>query len=166
MLALAGSLLGQGQINGINYNVANNVLGQVTRADGTTLAGNDVLGQLYVGAAGGSLTAVGSPTAFLANGIVSFGTVTVPSIAAGAQADVQLKSWLAASGASYEVAAANPSGEIGESNIITITLGGGINTPAFMTGLQPTAMTVVPEPSTWALMALGLGALALRRRNK
>jgi hypothetical protein len=165
MLALAGASLGQGLINGINYNAANNVLGQVTRADGTTLAGSDVLGQWYVGTPGGSLVAQGAPVAFISNGIVSAGTVTVAGIAAGAQADVQLRSWLAASGATYEAALANPAGETGLSNVTTITLGGGVTTPAFVSGLTPTTMALVPEPSTWALMALGLGALALRRRK-
>lgn len=163
MLALAGSSLGQGLINGLNFNASQNVNGIVTKADGA-LAGTEVMGQLYVGTPGGSLTAVGASKAFLANGIISLGTVTVPSIAAGAQADVQLRSWLAASGSDYETAVANL-GEVGESNVVTITLGGGLATPAFMTGLAPTAMYVVPEPSTWALMALGLGALALRRRK-
>jgi hypothetical protein len=162
-LALAGSLLGQGEINGINFNPANNVDGQVTRADGTTLAGTETMGQLYAGT-GGSLAPIGSPTAFLQNGIVSFGTVVVPGIAAGADADIQLRSWLAADGADYDAAVA-AMGEVGESNVTTITLGGGVNPPAFMSGLTQTAMYVVPEPSTWALMALGLGALALRRRK-
>jgi hypothetical protein len=163
MLALAGSLSGQGVINGINLNPANNVDGQVTR-DGGALAGNEVVGQLYAAATGGALAPIGSPTAFLQNGIVSFGTVEVPGVAAGADADIQLLSWLGADGASYEEAV-TALGEVGESNVITITLGGGVNPPAYLSGLTPTQMYIVPEPSTWALMALGLGALALRRRK-
>lgn len=165
MLALAGTMLGQGEINGINFNPANNVNGQVTRADGSTLAGNDVMGQLYVGPAGGSLVAVGTPRAFLQNGIISFGTVSVTGVAAGASADVVLRSWTAASGNSWEEANDGRLAEVGESNQITITLGGGVNPPAYLSGLTATTMEIVPEPSTWALMALGLGALALRRRK-
>jgi len=167
MLALAGSSLGQGQINGINYNAANNVLGQVTLADGATLAGSETMGQLYVGVDAASLAPVGTAKAFLQNGIISLGTVDVPGIAAGADAMVQLKSWSAAGGSSYEAASGMPGQQIGESNIITIALGGGTQPPAYLSGLTATAMTIVPvpEPSTLALLALGLGAFALRRRK-
>jgi len=178
MLALAGSTLGQGYVNFLNYSPANGVNGLVTRSDGTTLAGNTIMGQLYAGPAGtaeGSLAAVGSPVSFITNpstslptGGISGGIVEIPGIAAGGAAAIQLRSWTGSAGADWETAGTVVGAEVGASNVIGLsaTGDGGTVTPAFLTGLEPTTMTtVVPEPSTWALMMLGLGALAIRRRK-
>lgn len=173
MLALAGSTLGQGYVNFINYNPAQGVNGLVSRADGSA-AGDTIYGQLYAAAPGGSLAPVGQPELFRNNastgaptGVISGGVVEIPGIAAGGAADLQLRSWTASAGTDYETAAGVVGAEIGMSNTISLgsTGDGGVVTPAFLTGLEATTMTVVPEPSTWALMALGLGALALRRRK-
>lgn len=172
MLIFAVSSAGQGLINFINYSVDGTVDGQVSRGDGT-LAGPEMLGQLYAAPAGGSLQPIGVPVPFRANGIVSGGTVEVPFIPEGGLADVQLRSWLAYAGAFYEEAVVYQDAlgwwvgpvVFGESNVITITLGGGLNPPASLTGLQPTQMFLVPEPSTCVLMALGLGMLTITRRR-
>lgn len=124
MLTVTVSSFGQGLINFINYDPWNNVNGQLTRSDGT-LAGLEFLGQLYAAPAGGSLEPVGVPVMFIANGILSGRTVQVPFVEVGAMADVQLRSWCAAQGPSYEAAIQNPNGLIAESNVISITLGGG-----------------------------------------
>jgi hypothetical protein len=89
--------------------------------------------------------------------------VTVPGIAAGSTANIQLRVWIG--GSSYETA----SQFIGESNIIPVSLGGvpaqGAPIPdAVLTGLQGFELRVVPEPSTIALGVLGAAALLYRRR--
>jgi hypothetical protein len=177
MLALAGSTLGQGYVNFINYNPSQNVNGLVTRSaeTGGAAAGDTIYGQLWAGAPGASLAPVGQPELFRNNastgaptGVISGGVVEIPGIAAGGAADLQLKSWTASAGTDFDVAMGTIGAEWGESNVISLgaTGDGGVVTPAFLAGLQATTMSlVVPEPSTWALMALGLGALALRRRK-
>ena len=89
---------------------------------------------------------------------------------AGGPASVQLRAWASASGSSWEEASSNPTGEIGQSNIIDLTATGNSagsppSVPVDLVGLQAFNLQVIPEPSTWALLALGVGALALRRRK-
>lgn len=173
LLTFAGSSWAQGLINFINYSLHNQVEGLVTRADGTRLAGADVLGQLYVAVPGGSLQPVGKPEPFrefpagVGTGVVSGYTVAVPFILPGNQADVVLRAWSTASGATWETAAGREGSELGESNTITIELGGQIYPPAFLSGLQPTLMRAavhpIPEPRMLALMAMGWFVLLSRR---
>jgi hypothetical protein len=61
-------------------------------------------------------------------------------------------------------AAARAAGLLGESNPVTVTLGGGTVTPPSLTGLQSFVIPI-PEPSTIALGFLGAAALLLRRRK-
>lgn len=175
ILALAGSALGQGTVNFINFSVNPAIDGRVTAAAGG-LVGTSYWGQLFAGGSADSLAAVGVPVAFRNNssgnptGIVNGGSVTIPGIAAGGAAFVQLRAWAAASGSSWEAAAANPTGEIGMSGVVSLAATGNPTasppgTPVALVGLTPFSLQIVPEPSTWALLALGLGALALRRRK-
>jgi hypothetical protein len=167
VLALTGSLLGQGQVNFINFKTG--VLdGRVNDADGNP-ADNTYLAQLFAAAPGGSsFEAVGDPVAFIAQGVVSGGVVTIPASiipTAGGAVDLQLRSWAASDGAQW----ADLSGVYTAGQSDTFSLGatgdGGQVPPVDLVGLTASQMQVVPEPSTWALMALGLGALALRRRK-
>jgi hypothetical protein len=171
MLALAGSAIGQGTINFYNAGA------EASRADGS-LAGSDVWGQIFGGpenTPADSLTAMGTPVAFLDNagvgtGIIFAGEVTITGIPAGGVASVQMRAWTAASGNSWDEAIANPAGEIGSSNVNLSHPTGDPTasppgTPVNLAGLTPFQMQAVPEPSTWALLALGVGALALRRRK-
>jgi hypothetical protein len=87
--------------------------------------------------------------------------ISVPGVAAGQTANIQLRAWVGAD--SYETAL-----QRGESNIIPVSLGGvpAVGAPipdAVLTGLQ--GFIIVPEPSTMALGVLGAAALLFRRRK-
>jgi hypothetical protein len=168
IVATVGALA-QGQVNFNNTGPAIGGTGApVFDTDGTTLlAGTDYLAQLYAGPDAGSLAAVGVATAFRTGagaGFIVGGTVATPSVAPGAAASVQMRAWKASDGATFE--AAQAAGLWGMGNIISVTTGGaGVppSLPANLTGL--TSFSLVPEPSTIALLALGAAALFLRRRN-
>src|SRR5690606_27246351 len=107
-----------------------------------------------------------SPAAAL--GHIVAGTVTVPDVAAGSVAKVRLVAWHSGLGDSWEEAVAASLGGIGQSDIIEVTLGGGIPPlpPANLTGLEGfTIETLVPEPTIAALGLLGAGLLLFRRKK-
>jgi hypothetical protein len=147
----------QGQIT-FNNRVAGVVDARVTDLSGAGV-GAGFTAQLFGGAEGsaaGALTALNPTTTFrtssaAAQGYVNGVVVDVPGIAAGGKAAVQMRVFDAGGT------------KVGESNLITITLGGGVLVPANLEGLQP--FQIVPEPSTIALAVLGIGALLLRRRK-
>ena len=90
---------------------------------------------------------------------------SIPGIAGGSTAWIQVRVWDSTKGADYATAKAAGS-PYGDSNIFSVTLGGAGNppgVPAVLVGLQPFAL--VPEPSTIALGLLGAAALFLRRRK-
>jgi hypothetical protein len=169
ILALAGSAWGQGTVN-FQTLLPGSIDAKVLKVDGSP-AGAGFWGQLYAGASATSLAAVGVPKNFAGeSGYIVAGSVTIPGIAAGGPAFVQLRAWAAASGTSYEDAAAKSDGVIGASAVLSLAATGNPSaqppgTPVNLVGLQGLSLAVVPEPSTWALLALGLGALALRRRK-
>lgn len=173
-LCAAGSAYAQGTIN-----FATRVTGQVdalvsygepggvaTPADGT------YVGQLYAGAAGGALGAIGAPVPFRTGTgqgyITSGGKVSVPGVAGGSSANVELRAWKSSLGATYEAAlAAGGGNNVGKSAPITITLGGGGTPPApdaNLTGLTGFVIPV-PEPSIAALGLLGAALLVIRRKK-
>jgi len=140
---------------------------------GTSVAGPDYVGQLYVSpAGGGSFEAAGPIVPFLSGagaGYIIHGEIAAANVAAGSSADVIMRAWATASGADWGEASSNPSGIIGESNMINVAALGGAgdppSTPPDLVGLQAFSLTQIPEPSTVALGLLGLAALALRRRK-
>lgn len=93
----------------------------------------------------------------LAAGYVVPSTVEVPGVAIGGSATLRL---VAFTGTAFEGAT-----EFGNSNDVTVTLGGGVNLPPDLVGLTGFTMQVIPEPSTIALGVLGAAALLLRRRK-
>jgi outer membrane protein assembly factor BamB/alpha-tubulin suppressor-like RCC1 family protein len=122
----------------------------VRDTDGTLLAGNAFQAQLYVGpkgAAGGALQAVGIPVAFLTGanaGYVNGGTVSVPGIAGGVEAAIQMRVWETAYGTNFAQALAAGS-KTGRSIVITKILG---NPPfilaAALDGMQPFSLNQPP----------------------
>jgi len=139
-------------------------VGGTVKLDGA----NGYFAQVYAGPDAGSLAAVGSPVAFRvgsAAGYISGGDVSIASVAGGAKAQVQLRAW-GGGFASYEAAVAGGA-KFGSSSIFeSLPLGGAgapPSTPPAMVGL--TSFSLVPEPSTIALGALGMAALLIRRRK-
>jgi len=157
----------QGQIT-FNNKVGSTIVARVTFGDGPNIGqgvGAGYTAQLFGGADANSLTALLPFTTFRTSstavqGYVNATVVDVAGIAAGAKATIVMRVFDSAST------------KVGESAPITITLGGGTLPPANLDGLQAFTITagssvtpIVPEPSTIALAALGVGALLLRRRK-
>jgi len=145
--------------------------------NGTTrLQGSAFLAQLYwsstsfTGTGGGSavsaspapfLTAADASAGFWDAGASSSRTVGVP---AGGTVFVQVRAWNASAGATWEAASVNPTGRVGASNVLALSIPNP-GAPPGLTGLQRFNLVAVPEPSTIALGILGAGALLLRRRK-
>jgi len=173
-LLAAGSAFAQGTIN-FSTKITGTVDAKVfygVPGGATSPAGADYSAQLYVGAAGGALSAVGSAVPFRGDAGIGYitagGKVAVPGIAGGSSASVELRAWKTSLGASYEAALAAGGGvNVGKSAPITITLGGGGTPPApdaNLAGLQGFVIPV-PEPSIAALGLLGAGLLVIRRKK-
>lgn len=173
LIALAAVLItassyGQGQLV-FNTRITGAVDAPVTVAGTGAGPGPGYTAQLYL-SSGGSLTALtpattfrpaGTGSAAIASQYVVPVDITVPGVDAGAQATLVMRAWQTSLGSADAAAAA---GLLGQSAPVTITLGGGLNPPANLTGLQ--GFTVpVPEPSVIALGVLGAAALLLRRRK-
>jgi hypothetical protein len=155
----------QGQIT-FNNRVAGVVDARVTFADGANAGqgvGAGYTAQLFGGADANTLSALSPSTTFrtssaAAQGYVNGVVVDVPGIAPGLKATVVMRVF------------DSGNAQVGQSAPISITLGGGTLPPANLEGLQAFTVTgggtpVIPEPSTIALAALGVGALLLRRRK-
>jgi hypothetical protein len=145
----------------------------VGAVNGTKAEGAAYLSQLYAGPSDTALAAIGDAVPFrtgAAAGYWTAATRTIPTVVPGADAKVQIKSWAASSGATYEAASA-AGGQVGQSAILTIKTGGDGNPPSLpanLVGLTSFAIgggPVIPEPSVLALGALGGLALLLRRRK-
>jgi hypothetical protein len=160
---------GQGTFNLNNRQVADGINAIVTDAGGAGLDGaNGWVVQAYVGADAGSLAPVGTPVSFregAAAGYFAGGAVDA-GVANGTQVMVQLAAWNTNDGADYAAAMANM-GAVGMSGTLSVTVDGPPNTPPNLIGLEPWSVSaeVIPEPSTFALGLLGIGALMLRRRK-
>jgi len=127
----------------------------------SSLAGNAYLVQILSGPKGGTLSQIGT-TDFrtgAAAGYVNPVTLAVPGVRDGAVAEVRLNIFQGTT------ATGAPLGTFGP---FDITVAEAPNLPGNLAlGTSPLTVTVIPEPTTLALGALGLGALLLmRRRNK
>lgn len=174
LLVPVSSSRGQGTINFVTFNAIDGNLGIVYAVGGLVGVDSSFLGQLYVGSSPSSLSPVGSPVAFLdgaGRGYINGPTVTVTGIPGGpgTSAFYSLYAWNAAAGATYENAALNASGVIGQSGVQQIMpLGGGTppNTALPSDANLHLAFTVAPVPEPAAVVFGLLGALAFMLRRK
>jgi len=131
---------------------------------------------LLAGASAGSLSPLktfllsnGSATGSSAAGPgtwtdLSGNTYAVPGVAAGGTGWFQVQIWL---GNYSSYAAAVSGGALtGQSSAFSQTLGGGNLVPPDLTGMPAEVLSVVPEPSTFALAGLGVATLLIFRRRK
>jgi hypothetical protein len=158
------------------------IFAPVYASDGTTaLSGAGFSAQLFAGSDATSLTAVGSPLPFRTGaGAGSWAgiDVTVPTVAPGASAFLQVRAWDNAGG-TYATYAAALAGGVG-TGLSTVfrsdALGGGnppgpspnivgTTDPTHSMGSFNVSGTVIPEPSVLALAGLGGLALLIRRRK-
>lgn len=162
---------GQGQVN-FNNRVTGVVDARVVDSAGVGV-GAGWTAQLFGGPAGtavGQLTALTPTTSFRTSSAAALGyvngvTVDVPGVASGAQATLVMRAY---QGASFATATAK-----GESAPFTVALGGGTLPPSNLVGLTgpitvsgAVIVPEIPEPSTLALGALGVGAALMLRRRK
>jgi hypothetical protein len=131
---------------------------------------------LYGGSAGttnpASLVLLGAPTTILFDGAFSGGTRTNTAVAPGANGVFQVRAWDSTYGATYEAFESNlgkPADALtGVSALFTSATGGGTGPviPAVSLATTFPGMVVVPEPTTYALGALGLGLIWLAKRRR
>ena len=153
---------------------------QVSDVNGVLCWGTNFLAQLYAAkgtAAEGALVAMGSPVNFrtgFAAGYVRTASPAVPSVfvftggTAGGPATVQMRAWSSAY-ATYETAeagflAGSADAHFGRSaTLFLASTGIPPATPPNLTGLR--GFQLVPEPSTLALVLLGVAAPLICRRK-
>jgi len=127
------------------------------------LAGTNIFGQFFAGGTESSLTPVGVPRPHFEDGVFAPGVITVPGLAPFTTALVQLVVWDSTVWGEDRLAV--PSEQFGRTDVGTVLLTDGdfYLVPQFT---QP-AIVPIPEPRTWALVALGaVGLWFVRRRRK
>jgi len=166
---------GQGQYNLNNRVTAASIDARVLDMDGNPLNGDDgYVAQAYMSDSEmGAYTPIAGNVATFRNAPVPAGLgylngaiVTVDGSAVGSSIWVKLGAFSTNDGATYEAAQA-AGGQVGWSNPVQVSLGGDTVQPPDLAGLQGWSVSgeVIPEPSTFALGLIGIGALMLRRRK-
>jgi len=179
-LAASLSAYAQGTVS-FNNRITGVVDAPVFDVGGTVrLAGAAFFAQLYAGAAGtadAALVAIGSPTPFrpvppatTGQGyVVAVSEVTVPGVAVGGTARIQMRAWDSTFGTYGAALAGNGKAGFSASFDVANLGGQGPSGPPSvapnLVGLTSFSLTQVPEPSTIALGALGVAALLFRRRK-
>lgn len=174
-MGVTGVAFGQGQYNLNNRVVAASIDARVTTEAGDPLNGDDgYVVQAYMSDAEmGSYAPIAGNVASFRNapvpaglGYLAGGINTVDGMGPDSAIWIKLYAFSTTDGATYEDAMA-AGGMVGMSNPVAVTLGGGTVQPPDLVGLQgwQVAGDVIPEPSTFALGLIGIGALMLRRRK-
>jgi hypothetical protein len=138
---------------------------------GNLLSGSGYLAQLYVGLTPNSLQPLDRVVPFLSGtsaGYVQPATVTSANYTPGVTYLYQIKAWDASFGSTYSVAAAMGHGGVGESSVVQAVAGGDGLPPGPPDGLQSFSLSplIVPEPSTYALLGLGVVTLGWQCRRR
>ena len=165
-----------------SFALRNRVDAPVYDSLGTPLAGDQYRAELWGSATPDSLTPLLDINQGFTRVIVPFGTggyfssgtsyLSVLAVPPGGYAWLQVRAWDARLGATYEEVAALGIGGLGESPLFYAQGRNPLLTPPDLPGpliglqsfnLRP----IVPEPSTWALLALGGAAVwwAVRRKR-
>lgn len=158
-LLISVSAYAQGQINFKTHIASEGIDSKILNADGSLAVG--AFAQLAIVGSNGSLTPMdGSPAVVNAAGYVSAGVANFASAAPGSTVNLVLLAWQGAAGSTY-----NGSSITGKGNPFSVTFAVAPNPPGDLVGITGN-VTLTPEPTTLALGALGLGALAFYRRKK
>ena len=168
----AASAMAQGQFNFNNLTAVGGSRQLIYNQSGAAIAGANYLVDVLVKnpstgtyqqvlKSGATFNGV-APLAGANAGLFSGNVLTVPFVAGGASADLLVRAWDVTSGASFDQALYKNSikltiAALGDPNAAPPT------TPASIVNFASFAL--VPEPSTYALAALGLGGLLLFRRK-
>jgi hypothetical protein len=161
LMACVASVHAQGQVNFGNKVSASGINAIVKTSGGTALTGPTYSASLYVQENGNWVSVPGTTTAFrtgAAAGYISSAVVSIPGHDDKATVNLEMAAF---DGASYDAATI----EHGFSNPVTVTLGGNLDLPPDMVGLNSFQTTPVPEPSIIALGLLGAAGLFIRRRK-
>jgi hypothetical protein len=139
-LVVTNAIDGGGKINFANQALFPSSLdAPVFDIDGVTrLGGSNFLAQLYGGPSLELIRPAGQPSPFMPGfsaGYFRSKIVTLPTVPPGSNAIVQVRAWDASKGSSYEEARAL-GGKFGKSELMTVTVGGGLTPPANLDGLQ------------------------------
>jgi len=168
-LAMVGSSFGQGTIT-FQYFGGGAGETPILMPDGTTPANDTYTVGLY--RTSDLTTALATTTIFLNTGLFQFSgaDVVVPGTPANTGAALTVRAWQTSAG-SFAAAVIK-----GEESFTSAPLGGVNPTPPPPALTSPDlsgagaigfdGFTMVPEPSTYALGIVGLGALAMMRRRK
>lgn len=171
-LCLAASALGQGTVNFVNRAIGLDAPVLWGGMDGPELdnatGGHWWVAVLYASAPGGTLAPVGDPIPFQSGtgaGYWPGETRTIPGVPEGGTAQLQVRVFCQLMAPTFEDVAARAVGDFGVSAILPRVTTGGALDPAPMVGLQSFyVLAYVPEPSTTALIVLGVGVRLGRER--
>lgn len=153
-ISLVPPACAQGTVSFSNLNRGAGIDAPVTFADGTRVSANDdYYAKLYAARPGTPLTSLEPifpirPFRSNAPGYFEPLNLTVAGINPGEQAVVVVRAF---QGQTWEGSICR-----GESNLLLVTLSGGLATPTDLTGLQSFEVSCVPEPYVWSIFVAGL----------
>jgi len=163
-IAASASVMAQGQFTASN---ATGAKPKIFGVDGVTgITGAGYLVEILAKVGGANVVVVPAFNVTLTGqnaGLFSKGVQSVAGVASG-PVDLTVRAWYVSTGASF--AAATTSGSVTFSHTLSNpnAVPPGVPT-AIGTTMPSFKLSVVPEPSTYALAALGLGGLLLFRRK-